>query len=114
METRSVEPDTAEASRPVSLLPTAGLQGASGMPDAWEPGAPVITAQDGAEWQTRRRARISTLQRERRHRLRRIDYYPSEDAATLIDKLRTRGVGGDASSILNRIVADWGRHSRSK
>ena len=47
------------------------------------------------------------LQRARRHRLRRIDYYPAEDAAAIVDKLRTPGIGGDASSILNRIVAEW-------
>jgi NAD(P)-dependent dehydrogenase (short-subunit alcohol dehydrogenase family) len=44
---------------------------------------------------------------DRRHRLRRIDYYPSEEAAAIINKLRTRGVGGDASSILNRILSEW-------
>jgi hypothetical protein len=77
------------------------------MLDAWQPGAPMITAQDRAEWQAWPRERISKLQRERRHRLRRIDYYPSEDAAAIIDKLRTRGAGGDASSILNRILSEW-------
>lgn len=41
------------------------------------------------------------------HRLRRIDYYPSENAVAIIDKLRTGGVGGDASSILNRILSEW-------
>ena len=39
--------------------------------------------------------------------MRRIDYYPSNEAAALIDRLRTRFAGGDASSILNRIVAEW-------
>jgi hypothetical protein len=107
VETPSVEPDTAAAPRPDRVQPTAKTQGASGMPDARQPGAPVITAQDRSERQAWRRERISNLQRERRHRLRRIDYYPSEDAAAIIDKLRTRGVGGDASSILNRILSEW-------
>jgi hypothetical protein len=74
---------------------------------AWQPGRPVITAQDNTEWQAWRRARILELQRERRKQMRRIDYYPSKEAAVSIDRFRTRSAGGDASSILNRIVAEW-------
>jgi hypothetical protein len=74
---------------------------------AWRPGQLVITAQDHAEWQAWRRARILELQRERRKQMRRIDYYPSKEAAAVSQHLRTRRVGGDASSILNRIVAEW-------
>jgi len=73
----------------------------------WQPGAPVLTDQDHAEWQAWRRNRALELQRERRKRLRRIDYYPSEPAAEVIDGLRANQVGGDASSILNRIVEEW-------
>jgi len=54
-----------------------------------------------------RRTRILTLQSARRSRLRRIDYYPDEAAAAIVDKLRAPGIGGDASSILNRIVVEW-------
>jgi hypothetical protein len=43
----------------------------------------------------------------RRHRLRRIDFYPDETTAAIVEKLRVPRVGGDASSILNRIVAEW-------
>jgi len=73
----------------------------------WRPGAPVVTEQDLAEWQAWRRERILQLQRERRASLRRIDYYPSPAAGEIIDRLRTHVAGGDASSILNRIVAAW-------
>ena len=54
-----------------------------------------------------RRGHVLALQRVRRHRLRRIDYYPDEAATAIIEKLRVPRVGGDASSILNRIVAEW-------
>jgi hypothetical protein len=54
-----------------------------------------------------RRTKILALQSARRSRLRRIDYYPDEAAAAIVDKLRAPGIGGDASSILNRIVAEW-------
>jgi hypothetical protein len=54
-----------------------------------------------------RRRRILVLQSARRSRLRRIDYYADETAAAIIGKLRAPRVGGDASSILNRIVAEW-------
>jgi hypothetical protein len=54
-----------------------------------------------------RRNRILALQSARRSRLRRIDYYADEAAEAIIDKLRAPGIGGDASSILNRIVAEW-------
>jgi hypothetical protein len=35
------------------------------------------------------------------------DYYADEAAEAIIDKLRAPGIGGDASSILNRIVVEW-------
>ena len=73
----------------------------------WQPGMPVITAQDHAEWQAWRKERILEQQRERRRRERRIDYYPSKEAAAIVDGMRSRCAGGDASSILNRIVSEW-------
>jgi hypothetical protein len=73
----------------------------------WQPGKPVITAQDHAEWTAWRHDRALTLQKDRRKRMRRIDYYPDEPAAAIVDKLRAPGIGGDASTILNRIVAEW-------
>ena len=39
--------------------------------------------------------------------MRRIDYYPDEAARALIERLRRPNVGGDASSTINRIIADW-------
>jgi hypothetical protein len=81
---------------------------------AWQPDQPVITAQDHAEWQAWRRARILEQQRYWRKQMRRIDYYPSKEAAAVIDRFRTRRIGGDASSILNRIVAEWAEASGIK
>jgi len=46
----------------------------------WQPGLPVITAQDHAEWMAWRHDRALTLQKNRRKRMRRIDYYPDEAA----------------------------------
>jgi hypothetical protein len=48
-------------------------------------------------------------ERQRRYRLRRprIHYFPDPHAATTIDSLRTRFVGGDASSVINRILREW-------
>ena len=80
----------------------------------WQPGMPVITAQDHAEWQVWRRERILEQQRERRRRERRIDYYPSKEAAAIVDGMRSRYAGGDASSILNRIVAEWAEASEDR
>jgi hypothetical protein len=104
--TASVTSDTPEGARVGALL-TSETQHASLMLDAGHQDKPIITAQDRAERQAGRRERILTLQRERRHRLRRVDYYPSENAAAIIDPLRTHGVGGDASSIINRILSEW-------
>ena len=76
----------------------------------WQPGMPVITAQDRAEWMAWRHDRALKLQRDRRKQLRRIDYYPSKEAAAIVDKMRAPRVEGDASSILNRIVVEWAAH----
>jgi hypothetical protein len=59
-----------------------------------------------------RRERVRTQQRERRARMHRIDYYADPDVAHIIDQLRVNGPGGDASSIINRIVREWA--SRNK
>jgi hypothetical protein len=80
--------------------------------DRWKPGMPVITAQDHAEWTAWRRNRALKLQRDRRKQLRRIDYYPSKEAAAIVDKMRAPRVEGDASSILNRIVVEWAARQR--
>jgi hypothetical protein len=36
-----------------------------------------------------------------------LDYYPSGGARAVIDALRTKRVGGDASSIINGIIIEW-------
>lgn len=54
------------------------------------------------------RERRREQQRERRAGLIRIDYADvSPEAAEIIDGLRRDAAGGDASSILNRIVTEW-------
>ena len=73
----------------------------------WQPGMPVVTAQDHAAWREWRHSRALVTQKDRRKRHRRIDYYPSEEVAALIESQRTPRCGGDASSILNRIVCEW-------
>ena len=80
----------------------------------WQPGMPVATEQDHADWQVWRRQRKLEQQRERRRTERRIDYYPSKLAAAVIDRFRTSYAGGDLSSILNRIVAEWAEASGIK
>lgn len=73
----------------------------------WQPGQPVVTEQDEAEWQEWKKARALKLQRERRATLRRIDYYPSKEAAAVIDSQRRPYAHGDASSIIDRMIAEW-------
>jgi hypothetical protein len=57
--------------------------------------------------------KISTLaaQRDRRARLRRSDYYPSDKAATIIDTHIRPFAGGDYSSVISRIVEAWSANS---
>lgn len=71
---------------------------------SWEPGLPVITASDEAEWRVWRKARKLEQQRERRRDYRRIDYYPSKDAQAVIDARTRPFVDGDYSSVIDRLV----------
>jgi hypothetical protein len=74
----------------------------------WQPGLPIRTEQDRLEWDAWRRERILTGQRARRARLRRIDYADvAPEAAAIIDGLRSSSMGGDISSILNKLVVEW-------
>jgi hypothetical protein len=73
--------------------------------DSWDP-----AKETHAQWR-RRRAREG--QQWRRSTMRRIDYYVSEEAAKIIDSLRRPYVGGDYSSILNRVVLEWAERRRS-
>jgi hypothetical protein len=68
------------------------------------PTDPVVAAMDEDEQALWRRWRALRLQCERRARMRRIDYYASPAADAVIDGLRSGSCGGDASSIINRII----------
>jgi hypothetical protein len=70
----------------------------------WSPGLPVVTAADHAEWQTWRKTRKLEQQRQRRKRYPRIDYTPSEAAREAILARTFRQVGGDQSSVIDRLV----------
>jgi len=72
----------------------------------WKPGHPVETENDRHQWQTWRKTKILLDQRRRRARLRRIDYYPSEAAAVVIDSLTHRSVGGGYASVIDRLILD--------
>src|SRR4051794_7749192 len=56
----------------------------------------IIGAAQSARTEARR-SHVLALQRVRRQRLRRIDYYPDEAAAAIIEKLRVRRAGTPAS-----------------
>jgi hypothetical protein len=72
----------------------------------WRPGLPVATKLDHDDWAVWKRERVLSLQRERRQRLRRIDYYPSRHVLPVIDRL-TAQWGGSVGSTLDRIIAEW-------
>lgn len=73
----------------------------------WTPGKPTLSPSDRVAWQQWRKERKRTLQRERRARLPRLDYYPNAEAHATVKALCRRVVGGDISSVLNRIVNEW-------
>jgi hypothetical protein len=53
------------------------------------------------------RAQRRQWQRTRRAGKVRIDFYPDPHAVNVINSLRTDSAGGDASSIVNRIILQW-------
>ena len=73
----------------------------------WTPGRPVVTQDDHAAWERSKRDRKREQQRQRRATLRRIDYYPSAEAAKIIDEHARPIAYCDYSSVLNRIIAEW-------
>lgn len=73
----------------------------------WTPGTPVRTEQDRAEWKLWRRDRTLMLQRERRARCRRVDYYPAPDVTQVIDALVSRGSDRNFGGVLDQIVREW-------
>lgn len=70
----------------------------------WQPGLPVVTAADHAEWQAQCKARKLEQQRERRRMYPRIDYYPSEAAHVAILERTGPCVGGDLSSVIDQLI----------
>ncbi len=73
----------------------------------WQPGMPVLTEADTAAWKEWRRVSKRDAQRWRRAKYPRIDYYPDKLAAEIIGQHCGRFVGGDYSSVINRIVEEW-------
>jgi hypothetical protein len=63
----------------------------------------------GSPTTNRKRSRELARIRQRRYRegKARIDFYPDERTVEVISRLRTGRVGGDASSIINRIIRTW-------
>jgi hypothetical protein len=76
----------------------------------WSPGMQVLTADDRRQWQQWRKDRKREQQRERRATNPRIDYYPDALAWTLITAMAGPRAGGDFSSVINRVVAEWAKH----
>jgi hypothetical protein len=71
----------------------------------WQPGHPIRTKQDIAEWQAWKRNSKLAAQRQRRAANRRIDYYPSDEAGAVIDSLTNHQyAGGDYSSVIDRLI----------
>ena len=70
----------------------------------WQPGQPVMTATDEAQWEAWKRARKLEQQRERRKANPRIDYYPSKEARAIIESLLRPCAGGDYSSVIDSLV----------
>ena len=72
----------------------------------WQPGMPIITAKDHADWQALRRARKLEQQRQRRQRYPRIDYYPSAKARVVIEAVARTRRGPDStwSAVIDALV----------
>jgi hypothetical protein len=73
----------------------------------WQPGKPVVTAQDNAEWRIWRKSRKLEQQRARRRGLRRIDYEARPEARALLTHLQQRHWPVGVSAVLDAIVARW-------
>ncbi|MDS4015001.1 MAG: hypothetical protein RKP46_11730 [Candidatus Accumulibacter sp.] len=88
---------------------------------AWEPGQPIRSAQDEADWQEWKRRTKAEGQRYRRSQYRRIDYADvSDEAARIIDRevstaqRERRYVDSTYSAVLNRIVEEWAAHRNKR
>jgi len=67
----------------------------------WQPGQPLMTASDHADWQAWRKTSKLEQQRARRRMYFRIDYYPSKEALALILESAS---GRDNSSVIDELV----------
>lgn len=80
---------------------------------SWRPGMPVVSESDQTEWAVWRRQSKREAQRLRRTRYPRIDYYPDPLADEVIRSMSGPQAGGDLSSVISRIVAEWAQdHGR--
>ncbi|QEE24703.1 hypothetical protein CS053_09455 [Rhodanobacter glycinis] len=70
----------------------------------WQPGQPVRSASDDAEWQAWRKARKLAQQRARRRQYPRIDYYPSDAARAVMMVNAGDYPGGDFSAVIDRLI----------
>ena len=70
----------------------------------WTPGQPVQTPQDREDWGAWKASRKREQQRARRARLRRVDYYPSPEAAAVIDGLTGPHRGGTYAEVIDALV----------
>ena len=70
----------------------------------WQPGLPVATASDDAEWRAWRKASKLEAQRQRRRQYPRIDYYPGKDAHAVIMANAGNHLGGDYSTVIDRLI----------
>jgi len=61
----------------------------------------------GGDEPASRRQRIAELQRQRRKRFKRVDFYADPETIAIIEALRTPRVDGAASAIVNKIVREW-------
>jgi hypothetical protein len=71
------------------------------------PDEPLLTEGEEREYLRWRRFCQRQSKNRRRREMRRIEYCANPIAEAVIDSLRTRYVGGDASSIINRIITEW-------
>ena len=70
----------------------------------WQPGQPLLSASDTADWQAWRKARKLEQQRARRRQYPRIDYYPGKEAQAIIMANAGNHPGGDYSTVIDRLI----------
>jgi hypothetical protein len=70
----------------------------------WQPGQPIVSASDDAEWQAWRKAQKLEQQRYRRSVYSRIDYYPSDAALSVIMPLIGSHADRTYSAVIDRLI----------